>query len=112
MQTDNNVLIGGFIVLGTDAANVIVRALGPSLPRRYLANPTVELYDANGNLLAYNDGWKSTQEAQIEATGLAPTQDAESAIIRTLAPAAYTAIVRGANNTTGLALVEVYQLAN
>jgi hypothetical protein len=113
VETGDNVLIGGFIVLGSDAANVIVRALGPSLPLSgTLANPTVELYDANGNSLAYNDGWKSTQEAQIEATGLAPTQDAESAILSTIAPAAYTAIVRGANNTTGLALVEVYQLAN
>ncbi len=113
VQTDDNVLIGGFIVLGSDPANLVVRALGPSLPLSgTLANPTVELYDADGNSLAYNDGWKSTQEAQIEATGLAPTLDAESAILSTLAPAAYTAIVRGANNTTGLALVEVYQLAN
>ncbi len=113
VQTDNNVLIGGFIVLGSDPANLIVRSLGPSLPLSgTLANPTLELYDADGNSLAYNDGWKSTQEAQIEATGLAPTLDAESAILSTLPPAAYTAIVRGANNTTGLALVEVYQLAN
>ncbi|MGH8093533.1 MAG: NF038122 family metalloprotease [Chthoniobacterales bacterium] len=113
VQTDNNVLIGGFIVLGSDPANVVVRALGPSLPLSgTLANPTLDLYDANGNSLAYNDDWKSTQEAQIEATGLAPTQDAESAILSTLVPASYTAIVRGANNTVGLALVEVYQLAN
>ncbi len=113
VQTDNNVLIGGFIVLGSDPANVILRALGPSLPLSgTLTNPTLELYDANGNSLAYNDDWKSTQETQIEATGLAPTQDAESAILSTLAPAAYTAIVRGASGTTGLALVEVYQLAN
>ena len=113
VQTDNNVLIGGFIVLGSDPANVIVRGLGPSLPlSATLANPTLELYDANGNSLAYNDDWKSSQEAQIEATGLAPSQDAESAILSTLAPADYTAIVRGANGTTGLALVEVYQLAN
>ncbi len=113
VQTDDNVLIGGFIVLGSDPANLIVRALGPSLPLSgTLANPTLELYDADGNSLAYNDDWKSTQQAQIEATGLAPALDAESAILSTLPPAAYTAIVRGANNTTGLALVEVYQLAN
>jgi hypothetical protein len=113
VQTDNDVLIGGFIVLGSNPANVILRALGPSLPLSgTLANPTLDLYDANGNSLAYNDGWKSTQEAQIEATGLAPTEDAESAIVSTLAPASYTAIVRGANNTSGVALVEVYQLTN
>ncbi len=113
VQTDNDVLIGGFIVLGSNPANVILRALGPSLPLNgTLANPTLDLYDANGNSLAYNDGWKSTQEAQIEATGLAPSEDAESAIVSTLAPASYTAIVRGANNTSGVALVEVYQLDN
>ncbi|MEP7072314.1 MAG: hypothetical protein ABI839_07995, partial [Verrucomicrobiota bacterium] len=73
-------------------------------------DPTLELRDANGALLNFNDNWKSTQQTQITATGKAPPNDLESAIVRTLAPGRYTAIVRGANNTTGVALVEVYTL--
>ena len=77
-----------------------------------LADPTLELHDGNGMLLASNDNWKDTQEAEIEADLLAPTSDLESAIAATLAPGAYTAIVRGNNGTTGVALVEAYQLDN
>jgi CSLREA domain-containing protein len=110
--TGNNVLIGGFIVTGTEAKKVLVRAIGPSLPLEgTLANPTLELYDSAGLLLA-NDNWKMTQQAEIQATDLAPGSDLESAVIATL-PAnssAYTAIVRGVNNTTGVGLVEVYDL--
>jgi hypothetical protein len=76
------------------------------------ADPTLELYDGNGVLLASNDDWRDTQEADITATGLAPSNDAESAILRTLAPSLYTAIVGGANETTGVALVEVYNLGS
>jgi hypothetical protein len=75
-----------------------------------LANPTLELRDANGALLAGNDNWRSTQEADIIATTIPPPNDLESAIVTTLAPASYTAIVRGVNNGTGVALVEVYAL--
>ena len=109
--TGDNVLIGGFIVLGIDAQEVIVRAIGPSLPvMGKLADPTLELYDSNGVLLASNDNWRDTQEAEIIATTIPPTNDAESALVETLPPAAYTAIVRGKDGTTGVALVEVYAL--
>ena len=109
--TGDNVLIGGFIVLGIDAQEVIVRAIGPSLPvMGKLADPTLELYDSNGVLLASNDNWRDTQEAEIIATTIPPTNDAESALVETLPPAAYTAIVQGKDGTTGVALVEVYAL--
>ncbi len=106
--TGDNVLIGGFIVTGTEAKKVILRAIGPSLPLPgKLANPTLELYDASG-LLVSNDDWKATQQEEIEVTNLQPPNDLESAIVATLpANAAYTAIVRGANSTTGVGLIEV-----
>jgi polymorphic membrane protein len=114
VQTGDNVMIGGLIVTGPDSDRVIVRAIGPSLTQHgitnALADPTLELHDHNGTLLAFNDNWKDTQQAEIEATGLAPTNDKESAIVRTLVPGNYTAIVRGRNNTIGVALVEVYGL--
>jgi len=91
--------------------DVIVRALGPSLPvNGALADPTLELYDENGVLLGSNDNWRSDQAAEIEATMLQPTDDSEAAIIATLMPAPYTAVVRGANQTIGVALVEIYAL--
>ena len=112
VETGDNVMIGGFILLGTNAQNVLIRAIGPSLPvSGSLSDPILELYDANGILLASNDNWKDTQEAEITATGVPPTNDAESALVETLSPAAYTAIVRGKNSTTGVALVEIYRLS-
>jgi len=113
VQTGNNVLIAGTIVLGQAAQRVIVRALGPSLGvAGSMADPTLELRNASGTVLASNDNWRSTQEAEIIATGIPPTNDMESAIVTTLPAnnAAYTAIVRGANNMTGIAVVEVYAL--
>lgn len=111
VQTGDDVVIGGLIVLGTDPQDVIVRAIGPSLPvAGALLDPTLELHNANGALLASNDNWRSDQEAEIIASTVAPTNDLESAIVRTLAPASYTAIVRGARNSTGIALVEVFGL--
>jgi hypothetical protein len=102
VQTGDDVMIGGLIVLGTQPANTIIRAIGPSLPLAgTLADPTLELHDGNGTIIASNDNWKDTQESAIQATGVAPTNDAESAIVETLAPGSYTAIVRGTNNTTG-----------
>jgi len=110
-ETGDNVMIGGFIVRGVDSQKVIIRALGPSLQvPGALANPTLELHDGNGALLATNDDWRSDQEAEIMATTIPPSDNLESAIVRTLAPGSYTAIVRGVNNTTGVALVEVYAL--
>jgi len=111
VQTLDNVMIGGFIVLASDPQKVIVRAIGPSLPvTGKLEDPTLELHDKDGVTIASNDNWRSDQEAEIIATTLPPTNDAESAVVATLGPDAYTAIVRGQNNTTGVALVEVYRL--
>ncbi|MGH8095543.1 MAG: choice-of-anchor Q domain-containing protein [Chthoniobacterales bacterium] len=111
VQTDDDVMIGGVIVLGTEPTNFVIRAIGPSLPLTgTLADPTVELHDGNGAIIAFNDNWKDTQEAEIEASELAPADDFESAIAAPLTPGAYTTIVRGNNNTTGVALVEIYQL--
>jgi len=115
VQTGDNVMIAGVIVGGSGGSQkVIVRALGPTLRNfgvaNALADPTLELRDINGNLIQSNDNWRSTQQAEIIATGLQPPNDAESAIVATLAPSNYTMIVRGVNNTTGVALVEVYRL--
>lgn len=111
VQTGDNVLIGGLIVLGQNSLSVIVRAIGPSLAvAGKLPDPTLELRDGNGGLIASNDNWRSEQEAEIIATTVPPTNDLESAIVRDLAPGSYTAIVRGVNNTTGVAVVEAYGL--
>jgi hypothetical protein len=110
VRTGDNVLIGGFIITGADPKSVIVRAIGPSLPvGGKLANPTLELHD--GGSVISNDDWRSDQEAEIQATGLAPQNDLESAIVRTLVPGSYTTVMRGANGSTGVGLVEVYDLS-
>jgi uncharacterized delta-60 repeat protein len=113
VQTGDDVMIGGIIILGTDSQEVLLRAIGPSLPvTGALADPTLELHDKDGVIIASNDNWRSDQEADITATTIPPTNDAESAILATLTPDAYTAIVRGKDNTTGVALVEAYRLDN
>ena len=113
VQTGDDVMIGGFIVLGTESATLMVRAIGPSLPvDETLDDPTLELHDKDGVTIATNDDWRSAQEADIIATNLAPSSDAESAIIATLNPDPYTAIVRGRIETIGIALIEAYQLDN
>ncbi|MBC5800675.1 MAG: hypothetical protein GIW94_12005 [Candidatus Eremiobacteraeota bacterium] len=110
VQTGDNVMIGGFIV-DQSAARVIVRALGPSLGLAgRLADPTLELIDRDGVSLGMNDDWRSDQAAEIVETQLAPANDHEAVLVRTLAPGAYTVIVRGANGTSGLAVVEAYRL--
>jgi len=111
VQTGDNILIGGFIVQGPDSLPVIVRGIGPSLnlPNPML-DPTLEMRDKNGAILAANDDWKATQQTAIIATTIPPTNDAESAIVMTLVPGNYTVILRGANDTTGVAVVEVYGL--
>ncbi len=111
VQIGDNVMIGGFIILGTGTQKVIVRAIGPSLPvPGALVDPTLELFNSNGVVIASNDNWRSDQEAEIIASTVPPTNDLESAIVATLPAAAHTAIVRGKNGTTGVALVEVYAL--
>jgi len=111
VQTEDNVMIGGLIVLGQDPLRVIVRAIGPSLPiPGALGDPALELHDGEGALIASNDNWRTDQEAEIIATGIPPSNDLESAIVRNLAPGNYTAIVRGVNSTTGIAVLEAYGL--
>jgi hypothetical protein len=114
--TGDNVLIGGLIVTGGTSKKVMLRGVGPSLPLSgALSDPTLELHFPNGSVVT-NDNWKindltgQSQEAELRATGLAPTNDLESAIVQTLAPGSYTAIVRGTNNGTGIGLVEAYDL--
>lgn len=111
----DDVLIGGF-TLGAKigAAKLIVRAIGPSLEQHgiddALANPTLELRDAQGDLIAANDDWQENQAAQLMASGIAPTSQLESAIATSLPPGAYTAIVAGKSGDTGIGLVEIYKL--
>jgi sugar lactone lactonase YvrE len=118
VQTDENVLIAGLIVGGNALAtnSVVIRAIGPSLSHAGIANPlqdpTLELRNSSGALITSNDDWQDTQAAQITASGLAPTDTHESAIFANLPAGGYTAIVRGANNTTGVAVVEAYNLSN
>lgn len=112
--TGDDVMIGGTIITGASPARVLFRAIGPSLANfgvsNALGDPVLQLHDGNGSLIAINYDWRDTQEAEISATGLAPSNNLESAILRDLAPGAYTAIVRGLNNAIGVALVETYNL--
>ncbi|CAN5590952.1 hypothetical protein BH20VER3_BH20VER3_06840 [soil metagenome] len=112
--TGDNVLIGGFIVSGITPKSVILRALGPTLANfgvsGVLQDPVLELHDSTGTLIFSNDNWRDTQETAIADTGLQPNDDRESAILATLDPGPYTAILQGKNNTTGVGLVEAYDL--
>ena len=114
VQTGDNVLIGGFIIDNGGSDTVVVRAIGPSLAGAGVANPladpTLDLFDANGAIILSDDNWRDAQESLIQSTGLAPTNDLESAIIRSLTPGNYTAVVSGKEGGTGVALVEVYNL--
>jgi len=123
VETGDNVVIGGFIVQGSEAKRVIIRALGPELTQYgvtdALANPTLELHDSAGDLIASNNNWVTTiiggiitqnQVRDIMNSGYAPSNGLESAIIADLLPGNYTAIVRGVNDRTGVGLVEVYDL--
>jgi hypothetical protein len=124
VQTGDNVVIGGFIVRGTGPKKVVIRAIGPELTQHgvpnALANPTLELHDHRGALIASNDNWGTTiiggvitmnQVAALRASGYAPSDQRESAMIVNLSAGSYTAIVRGVDNMTGVALVEVYDLS-
>lgn len=113
VNTGDNVMIGGFIVEGTEPTRVLVRAIGPSLAafgvQNALPATTLELHDANGAVIS-NAGWRATQEAEIKATTIPPSNDNEAAILATLVPGNYTAVVRGKDDTTGIGLVEAYNL--
>jgi uncharacterized protein GlcG (DUF336 family) len=113
--TGDSQAIAGFIISGSASKDLLVRALGPSLAPLgvpgVLANPALEIHDQAGAIIAANDEWQSTQKDAIEASGLAPANDAEAAVRLTLPPGAYTAVVSGEAGGTGVGLVEVYDLS-
>jgi hypothetical protein len=115
--TGDNVGIGGFIITGTGTKHVLIRAIGPSLSQfgvpNPLADPVLELHGPGNFVTITNDNWKDdpVQRALIEATGLQPANDFESAVEARLDPGAYTAVVSGKNSGTGVGLIEVYDLA-
>ena len=112
VQTGENVLIGGLIVTGVEPKKVIIRAVGPSLADAFdgaLADTTLELFQGD-TLLAGNDNWKDTQQADIEATTIPPNHELESAVVYTLDPGSYTAVMSGKDGVTGIGVIEVYDL--
>jgi hypothetical protein len=116
VQTGDNVMIAGFVAGPPNAAptGILIRGIGPSLSKSGVPNalqdPTLELHDSNGTKLRTNDNWKDTQQSDIQATGIPPSDNRESAILVDVAPGAYTAILAGKGNTTGVGLVEVYDV--
>ena len=114
VEPGDNVMIGGWIIGGREATNMVIRAIGPSLAGSGisgpLADPTLDVYNGDGILIAQNDDWRSDQADVLIGSGLAPTDDRESAVLMSLVPGPYTAIVRGNGDTTGVALVELYNL--
>src|SRR4029453_489274 len=112
--TGQRILITGFIIGGPENKTLLIRGLGPSLGAfgvpTPLADPTLSLFDHTGALIAANDNWKNTQQTQIQATGLAPPNDFEAAILISLSPGAYTAFLQGKAMTTGIGLAEVYDV--
>ena len=111
----DNVMIAGLIITGSDPSQLVIRALGPSLGNlgvpTALADPLVELHNGNGAVIFTNNNWRETQEAAIRGTGLAPSNDSESAILISLVPGNYTAVVKGADGGAGNGLVEIYKLS-
>jgi hypothetical protein len=116
VDSGDNAMIGGFVVGGNGggAARVIVLGIGPSLVNFGISNalmdPTLELHDGNGVVIATDDNWKDSQQSDVLATGLPPSDDLESAIVRTLVPGLYTAVLRGTNNGVGIGLIQVFNL--
>lgn len=114
LDTGDDAVIAGFIIAQGESAKLIVRAIGPSLSNvgvtGALQDPTLDLRDGNGTRIVFNNDWQETQKQEIIDTGIPPSDTRESAIVRTLTPGNYTAIVRGNLNTTGIAVVEVYDL--
>ncbi len=114
VQVGEKVGIGGFIITGSAPKKVLLRAIGPSLTNfgvpDVLLDPVLELHGPPGFVTVINDNWRDTQEDDIQATGIPPTDNLESAILATLNPGAYTGIVKGKNNTLGVGLIEVYDL--
>ena len=115
VETGDNIGIGGFIITGNQSKQVLVRGIGPSLSQygvtNVLGDPIIELHDSTRATIATNDNWKDTQQTAIQASGLAPQNDLESAILMTLSPGSYTVFIRGTNQSSGIGLVEVYDLS-
>ena len=113
VQTGEKVAVAGFIISGSASKRLIIRAIGPSmtsLGSAALADPVLELYDSLGDLVLANDNWKDSQEQAVRDSTIPPAHGLEAAIVTSLQPGAYTAIVRGKNNTSGVGLAEVYDL--
>jgi len=117
VQTGPGVTIAGFTITGTGPKSVVLRGLGPALAQPpfnvpgVLADPALQLFDSGGHPFWFNDNWKDTQQAQIQSTGLAPPNDLESGILQILQPGNYTATLSGKNSTTGVGLVELYDIS-
>jgi hypothetical protein len=115
VELGDNAMIGGFIITGNDSKMVVLRGMGPSLANaglsNFLADPVLELHGSNGAVIVQNNDWRDTQETQIQNSGFQPFDDRESVIIATLQPGAYTGILTGRNQTTGVGLVEFYDIA-
>jgi len=113
--TGENVMIGGFVIIGTDSSQLVIRAIGPSLGvfgvPSPLADPLLEIHNENGAAIRTNNNWKDNQETALQDAGLAPDNDLESAILLSVTPGSYTAVVKGADGGTGNALVEVYKVS-
>jgi hypothetical protein len=114
VETGDDVMIAGLILAGENNATVVLRGLGPSLGQFQIADslqdPTLDLYGSDGTLIAANDDWKSPEEAALQASSLAPTDDREPALLATLTAGSYTAILREKNGASGIGLIEVYHL--
>ncbi|MEO6872282.1 MAG: hypothetical protein ABI233_08705 [Chthoniobacterales bacterium] len=115
VSTGEGAMIGGFIVGGGSGdGKVLVRGIGPSLKSQAITNalpdPTLELHNVDGDVIASDDDWQDAQKDQIKATGIPPTNPLEAAIVATLPPGNYTAVLRGKDQKSGVALVEIYHL--
>lgn len=112
----DNAAIGGFIISGSDYKNVVIRAIGPSLGASGVNSPlqdtVIELHDSKGVVVASNDNWQDTEGPELSASGIPPNDPRESGIFAALAPGAYTVVLRGESDTTGTALIEVYDLSS
>jgi len=112
VETGDRVVIGGFIINGNAPKKVVLRGLGPSLTKFNLSgvllDPVIELRQSDGSLILSNDNWKDTQRPQIEGGIFEPSDDRESVILATLQPAAYTVTISGKNQSSGIAVVEIY----
>lgn len=114
VQNDDDVLIAGFIIGGSSKKTIVLRALGPSLAAKGvphpLANPFLLVFGPGGDLIGANDDWPYTTPNELTALGLEPKMTAESGLVMTLPPGAYTAVIRGGGGSTGIALLEVYDV--